>query len=259
MQPVCLKNVKFESSPDSVGEGTTKPAKNPKLAVKCQVTQDSAKIAACLNASLPKFEIGVSKEQVEDFRARGGKIQVLEEDGKIHLVRKREYIVGCNSGMNRSQTHAAYLIKHGLNVKAVLAGGDSAFNPLTDWPIINPPYGENDEFDLQFPNKKKIPQLGHERIFKGEGGKSTLAELQTYYQNYINALAGTHFITYAKSGPSVLHRLLNRPGDLKGFTITYIDWNDEIARPPQHTAPRSQKAYSLMERKLEKHFPISSK
>lgn len=216
-------------------------------------TCDPAKIAESININ--NRGKPVTKKDVENFLIKGGVIQILK-DQAIPLSRSDRYIVGCTSGINRSQTHAAYLRKEGVAVDGILAGGDSAFNPAAEFPMVSGVYCNGTEEEKAFYEQfhsHKCNQIGPENVQQFDDVEGSV----DFYKNFINELQPTHFIAYAASGQSVLHRLLERKGDsLKGFKLTYIDWADQIAHPPENVKAFSQGAYALFEDKILKYFPV---
>lgn len=207
----------------------------------------------------------ITEENIKQFLDRGGYIQLLEEGQQIPLKRGERYIVGCGAGTYRSQVHAAYMERNGVRVDAILAGGDSAFNPKALYPMLDTTlyYDDSDKaaFKAHFGCVKR-PQFGSEYNDGIQLDQQTLEMVpgvKDYYQCLVNQLEPTHFIAYGLSGPSVLMRLLGRHEEsLKGFTLTFVNWAGPhpILYPPAGVAPYSQEAYRLSEERVAAHFPI---
>lgn len=239
---------------------TSRPAHTPPAMPN---EEQIAKIAAELSSVDRHHSFGINEGDILRFLHRGGRIMLLEEGQQIPLRRNERYVVGCTSGVNRSQTHAAYMIRNGLKVDAILAGGDSAFNPTADFATVSGVYMHMDDqiaFETHF-GFSKISQLGSDfnhGIQSDFDNAQVINDAKDFYADYINTLEPTHFIAYAMSGPSVLKRLLdsNKPS-LEGFTLTFINWPDQIVHTTREdVAPCSQEAYRLFEEKIAAHFPI---
>lgn len=205
----------------------------------------------------------INDETIKIFLYRGGRIQLLEEGQQIPLKKGEHYIVGCGAGSLRSQAHTAYMEKYGARVQAILAGGNSAFNPKGEIPILsNPNYdnAEKEAFKTQFGVEKR-PQLGSEfnNGIQFDWEKYEIVPgTQDYYQDFVNKLEPTHFIAYAICALSVLQRLLDSDKPtLEGFTLTFASWSyNPISYPRGDVIPYSQEAYRLFEEQLLTHFPI---
>jgi hypothetical protein len=99
-----------------------------------------------------------------------------------------------------------------------------------------------------------LPQIGAVEL----GNQEDVTAAKKFYQDYVNKLSPTHFITFGESGASVLRRLLKRPlFDLSGFTITHIQWDDEITHPPYGIIKYSQDSYKIFAGKLRACFEVS--
>lgn len=200
------------------------------------------------------------KSEVREFLSRGGVVHIVtEQQDPIALRTGDQVITGCNSGINRSQVAAAVLKQLGADVIAVLAGGDSAMNPDADFPNFADPL-ENikdsaTNFEAVF-GSKKVGQLGSTEFPDFlEGGEVHAAK--KFYQNYINKLSATHFVTFGPCVLSALRRLLQREGSLEGFTVTHFPWGDEIAHPPEGVEKYSKEAYELFAEKIKGCFESS--
>lgn len=198
---------------------------------------------ACINPTLFTKITPLTKKEVQDFLNRGGSLNTITEEktqeSRIIIHKEEQVITGCNSGINRSQVAAAVVIKMGISVKGVLAGGDSAMNPEADFPSFANPsemgeelFGSATNFEKTF-GIRKFDQVGIKELKSFIEDKREVTQAKKFYQDYIDQLSPTHFITFGPSGPSVLRRLLKRKGSLEGFTITHCPWGDEIAHPPE--------------------------
>lgn len=208
----------------------------------------------------------ITVEQVQEFTHRGGEINILEDhtnqegynwgSNRLYRLSKDDiYSVGCSSGMNRSQTMRAFLLDENCDVRSVLAGGDSAFNPDCDTHILNEFTPEEQEEFVNGLGYEKKPQLGADQF---GGLHEDVDRIKRFYQDYFNNCEENHFITFAKSGPSVLVRLLAREGRLDGLKITHLPWPDEIMHIPENAdyAPGSSDAYFDFYLKIDEHICV---
>src|SRR5262249_50401996 len=155
-------------------------------------------------------------------------LNIITAGKRITIRREEQVITGCNSGVNRSQVAAAVIKRMGITVNGVLAGGDSAMNPQADFPNFADPlemcedlFKSATNFQCTF-SIRKFKQIGSTELKSFIEDKKEVEDAKTFYQDYINKLSPTHFITFGPSGPSVIRRLLNRKeASLKGFTISH--------------------------------------
>ncbi len=222
---------------------------------------ECARMARELNSVLGNHSTKVTVADIESFLNRNGRLQIWKEEEIIPLSRHEKYIVGCTSGANRSQAHFGYLSENKIEVLAVLAGGDSGFNLDAEFPLVGPPYGgDNMGYNdrsafMECFGIDKVDQLGVAEL--GEYQYDDLNQTKEFYKNYVNSLSPTHFITYGLSGSNTLRRLLERvTQSLEGFTLTFINWNDEIGQPVNGTEAYSIDAYMGMKEKISRYFPI---
>lgn len=173
------------------------------------------------------------------------------------MLRKDEQVItGCNSGINRSQVAAAVIGKMGIRILGILAGGDSAMNPEADFPSFANPSEIGEESAMNFEKVfgySKSDQIGSMALKYEEDVEKS----KHFFQDYINGLSPTHFITFGPCGVSVLRRLLQREGSLKGFTITHFTWGDEIAHPPQGVTRYSTQSYECFAEKIRSSFVLA--
>jgi hypothetical protein len=211
----------------------------------------------CVNTGLFTEIPTLTEKEAQAFLNRGGQLNIVTDEKialkKIPLHSEMRVITGCNSGINRSQVAAAVMTNMGAAVRGVLAGGDSGMNPHADFPIPADPsediQGTATNFRAAFGHPKS-PQMG-------------VAETQTldtdpakaYYQQLINKLDQTHFITFSTCGVSTLRRLLAKEGSLDGFVMTYIPWGDEVAHP-SGGEPFSIAAYTAFGEKVRGCFEV---
>lgn len=200
----------------------------------------------------------LTEKEAQEFLNRGGSLNIIREENtenKIALRKDEPVITGCNSGVNRSQVAAAAIINNGITVKGVLAGGDSAMNQEADYPLFADPLEIGEENYSSATNfKRAFGMSKFNQVGLKETEKKEVSKAKEFYQDYIDRLSPTHFITFSTSGPSVLKRLLARKGSLDGFTITHFPWGDEIAHPPEGYVKYSVKTYKLFAQKLIDRF-----
>lgn len=232
----------FEDKDPLIGEQRQSPRLVTKtLPSSMTQTRGNATASEFISSANKKLFDGITKltePEAQEFLNRGGTLNIITE-GKINenriMIRKEEQVItGCTSGINRSQVAAAILLNEKITVKGVLAGGDSAMNPEADFPIFANPCDDElaaTNFKDTF-GRPKLSQIGAEK-FKSTVDTREVINAKKFYQDYIDRLSPTHFITFGLSGPSVIRRLLLREGSLIGFTITHCPWVDEIAHPPK--------------------------
>lgn len=200
---------------------------------------------------------GVTQEEVNEFFARGGNIEIVREGGEIHeLSRSDIYSTGCSSGVNRSQTMRAFLVGEGCDVRSVIAGGDSGANPNGQYHILSDfDETEQEHFQRALKRGQKIPQLGRKEF--GVFCESS-TDIKRWYQEYFNTCEENHFVTFSHSGLSVLKRLLGRGGCLEGVTITHLPWGDEINHPPAGAdfEAGSEGSYRAFYNKIKNHIRV---
>jgi len=188
---------------------------------------------------------------VTEYLGRGGEVVIVENETRVLIDREDMIITGCNAGMCRSQATAGFLRKHGIDVRHVIAGRDSAINYSKSDPNLRDPIAS--EFDaLSFQevfNCKKLPQVGHHL---GKEQLNILDQARKYYSCFMHALSNrTHFLVFGMSGPVVLLHLLTRTGTLEGFKITFFNWADTIT----HCAEKhSVNAYNHFVEQLKRHL-----
>ena len=202
----------------------------------------------------------ITEANINSFIDRGGNIQILEEGKPVKLNKTDRFIVGCTSGVNRSQVARAVLLKNGCQVLDPLAGGDSRINPASPYSVFTPLYTNQGYTDEITAFKKacgcdKIPQLGANEL-------ETTDDLdihEQWFKNFFDTLPSKphHFLCFASSGHSVILRLLDKPGDLTGYKVTFIPWSDEIAHPSEGIELFSAEAYKALFDKLNKNLIIS--
>lgn len=220
----------------------------------------------CINPTLFTELTKLTQQEAQEFLSRGGALNVITEgkikENQIVLRKEEQVITGCNSGINRSQVAAAVVIKRGIPLKGVLAGGDSAMNPEADFPSFANPsemgeeqFGSATNFEKTF-GIRKLDQVGFKELKPFLDVAKEVITAKKFYQDYIDQLSQTHFITFGPSGPSVLRRLLKRNGSLNGFTITHCPWGDEIAHPPEDSQLKkcSTESYARFALKLSQCF-----
>lgn len=208
----------------------------------------------CVTTSVSRGFRTLTDDEAQNFTNRGGLLNIISEEKiaqrRIVIDRKKPVITGCSAGLSRSQVAAGLFTNLGIQVNCVLAGASSAFNPEVenndDMPNPLQAYECTCQSATNFQTVFGIPK----RVQLG-------LENGTAYQQFVNELSPTHFITFGQSGAAVLRRLLERPGDLRGFTITYCPWPDEIVGPLEEgIVPHSVECYSLFRDKLQKCFMV---
>jgi hypothetical protein len=213
---------------------------------------------SCINPTLFTALAPLTLAEAQEFVRRGGALNIVTPEktntNPITMRKQEQVITGCNSGINRSQVAAAAVTQMGINVVGVLAGGDSAMNPEADFPTFSNPLEIGEDVNQAATNfahyfgMPKRAQIGATAPECQGISPNAVQRAKAFYQNYINQLAPTHFITFGPSGPSVIRRLLQRQQEsLRGFTITHLPWGDTIAHPPQSAKlqPYSVDAYAL--------------
>jgi rhodanese-related sulfurtransferase len=224
----------------------------------------ASEFVSCVNKKLFTGISKLTEQEVQEFLDRGGELNTVSDDEMskkpIPIHADEQVITGCNSGINRSQVAAAVMKEMKIHVIGVLAGGDSAMNLEADCSsFVNPAEETSYQAATNFKETFKFPkfnQVGREKYPNFLEDKKRVNGAKEFYQNYINQLSGTHFITFGPSGPSVLRRLLKRKGSLQGFTITHIPWGDEVANPPKGLC-YSREAYQNFADKLKACFVVS--
>jgi|688.fasta_scaffold73104_3 hypothetical protein len=218
-----------------------------------------------INATLFIELTKLSERESQEFLNRGGSLNIITtekiKEKRIALHKEEQVITGCNSGINRSQVAAVVIKKMGITVAGVLAGGDSAMNPEADFSSFADPLEMGEEKYKSATNFKecfdidKFVQIGAKELGNFRKGEK-VKEAKKFFQDFIDQLSHTHFITFGPSGLSVLRRLLQRKGSLEGFTITHFPWNDEIAHPPKDCKfqPYSKKSYKHFAKKVSLCF-----
>lgn len=219
---------------------------------------------SCVNPTLFKGITPLTKEEAQEFLDRGGTLNIITPEKiqtqRINIRDGVQVITGCNSGLNRSQVAAAVVRYLGIKILGVLAGGDSAMNPEGDiHTFVDPSEGQSAaNFRNRF-KKSKLQQVGTKEIGSFVEDPEDISRARTFYQDFINKIhLATHFITFSSSGPSVMRRLLLRPGrSLNGFTISYSPLADEVAHPRVSGVARdSDEAYRLFAEKLTGCFNV---
>lgn len=239
------------------------------LTIRTMGNATASEFISCLNPTLFSGLTPLTEKEAQDFLNRGGSLNIITDEKinskRINISKEEQIITGCNSGINRSQVAAAIFINMRIAVKGVFAGGDSAMNPEANFPSFADP-SETGEADYQsatnFKNAfgfPKLNQIGANELESFIEDERAVIAAKNFYQRYINELSPTHFITFSSSGPSVIRRLLKREGSLKGFTITYCPWGDEIAHPPagSDSNGHSVEAYQRFAAKLRNCFTIT--
>ena len=244
-----------ESNPQFiVRDPTGKPSTETKVETPAPVKVDVGHIAKTMSEAA--FNPQVTEANIKSFIDRGGRIEILEEGKPVKLNKTDRFIVGCTSGVNRSQVARAVLLKNGCQVLAPLAGGVSRMNPAADYSIFDPVYMYDEIAAFkQACGCDKVPQLGATEL----EATDDLNTHEQWFKHYFNTLpAQPHqFLCFASSGPSVILRLLDKPGDLSSYKVTFIPWNDEIAHAPEGIEPFSAEAYKAFFDKLSRNLIIS--
>ena len=266
----------IDESENKGSSNIAKPQETPSEIPPAPNRKDNAtasEFISCVNPTLPSAISQLNKEEAQEFLNRGGLLNIITEEKmnarRIMISKEEQVITGCNSGINRSQVAAAVVKSMGITVAGVLAGGDSGMNPEATTHITSNPLQDQEEnfqsatnFEKTF-TLPKSSQIGSE-LYSGANEEMTteirnemMDANKKHYQDYINKLPPTHFITFGSSGPSALRRLLKREGrSLDGFTITYFPWGDEIAHPLEgsNSKPCSEESYKNFATKLRNCF-----
>jgi carbon monoxide dehydrogenase subunit G len=244
-----------ESSPEFIVRNpAVKPSTDTKVETPARAKVDISHIAKTMNAASSNPQ--VSEANINSFIDRGGRIEILEEGKPVKLNKTDSFIVGCTAGVNRSQVARAVLLKNGCQVLAPLAGGGSRMNPAAACALFGSLY----MFDKKQAFKQacgydKVPQLGAIEL----EATDDLNTHEQWFKNFFNKLPAQphHFLCFASSGPSVILRLLDKPGDLSSYKVTIIPWSDEIAHSPDGIEPCSAEAYKAYFDKLSRNLIIS--
>lgn len=230
-----------------------------------------------LNDMRPKLDKDPSQAlaKIKKFLERGGILRILDKDRcLIPIDTNVPVITGCSAGINRSQVTAVVMKKMGIKVHGVLPGKLMKNNGGHTYGFDKMPSEQDENGAKKFKEAfglDKMDQIGRKEVVSylslndesGEFSELYVKAMQNthqFFQNYINELNATHFITFAESGPFVLDYLLNRPqADLSGFIITYSAWGDEVSHPDvlgitPKPSPNSKEAYLAFADKIERCF-----
>jgi len=223
---------------------------------------DVEEFMECLNKRHRNM-ILLDVDEIFSFLGRGGVFNILDDSRRVKVDKNYPVITGCTWGYNRSQVAAAVLRKKNIKVSGILAGGKNAMNPEASEHSCSDIFGERasegsqDNFEKAF-GFAKMHQVGVEELGHSLPSDVTIGQAKQFYQEYINALRPTHFITFGQCGIPVFRRLLERQGRLERFIVTYCPWDDEIAFPPGSSAliSRSVESHEAFARKLERRLVI---
>lgn len=223
----------------------------------------AAEFATYLNAGNQGVK-PLTEEEAQTILRRGGRLNIVTDEKikeqKIFLSKSVPVIAGCSAGINRSQVTAAIIEQMGITINGVLAGGSCALNLEATYHMIDDPNDESAANFVKIFGRGKLTQVGSQLQQVVDNTPRDVANLnaaRAYYQNFINDLPPTHFITFALSGPSVIRRLLAKNVSLEGFTITHFDWADEIARSPKGYESHSMDAYRAFGEKIRQCFIVA--
>jgi hypothetical protein len=258
----------FSNIPSNLSQPNVHLKDRDSLTIQTIGNATALEFISCINPTLFSGLTPLTEEEAQEFLNRGGSLNIITNEKinekKITLSKEEQIITGCTSGVNRSQVAAATLIKMNIKIKGILAGGDSAMNPEADFPSFASLSDTNEEllqsamnFEKAF-GMCKLDRIGEEKLELSIEGEN-IRNAKKFYQDYIDLLAQTHFITFAVSGPSVIRRLLKREGSLTGFTITHFPWGDEIAHPPENSKLErfSIESYQSFAAKISNCFNIT--
>lgn len=216
---------------------------------------------------------------VQEFVKRGGILHLaIQEKPPIVILENEQVITACHAGINRSQVAAAVLSNMGVKVIGVLSG------ELMTGKVVSNSMGigitslftkSPDKYDRFFPEqfyqvfgRKKLDQIGRDYAVSfpidetGDDISKIAAEqfrrrekIGEFFQQYINGLGPTHFVTFCEGLPEVLKCLLKRPGSLENFTITYSPMMDTILLA--RGADGYAQAYGAFGDKLKSSFTVA--
>ena len=200
---------------------------------------------------------------VKQFMQRGGVIQILEGGQSLTLNRNHRFIVADRKGIDMSQATRAFLIKYGCNVELPINCLETGMNSQCEGATYGTTYLDEDEikgFKDVF-GCDKVPVLGQAELEDIDVWNAQYHK--NWFQSYFDSLktdTPIHFICYSSGAPAVMHRLLARKRDLKGFILTFMAWNNFIIQDPSKEGIQSysKEAYQDLMNKLQKRIRFES-